>query len=230
MTFLELCERVAEESGGSGRAPASVTGQVSRQKKIVNWTRDAWTKIQNLHTHWFFRRGEFEGVLVPNSGSYTAASWNIPRFGDWLDTYGLNEPLSLYDPSIGQRDESKLNQLPWDRWKRRWDFGENDVNRPTEYAFTPAGGIRFGATPDAAYFVRGEYTKAPQILAANGDVPDMPEQYHDAIVRRAIMLMSEHDEAINALQLSSNEFRETLVTMEREQLPAFNSRAGRPLA
>lgn len=229
-TFLQLCVTLTEESGGAGRPPTSVVGQVGRQKKIVNWVRDAWVKVQNLSPYWRFLRGEFEKALTIGQTTYTADAWSIPRFGEWLGDYGRTRTMSLYDPAIGRADQAYLRQVLWDQWRARYDFGTHAAQRPSEYAIASDGGLRLGAKPDKPYLLRGEYRKTPQILAADNDVPDMPGRFHDIIVRRAIMLMAESDEGAAALSTSSSEYLELKAQMERELLPAFTVRSERPIA
>lgn len=229
-TFLQLCADLVRESGGSGRAPASVIGQAGRQEKIVGWVRTAWVLIQNLHPHWSFLRGEFTGTLVPGAATYTGASFNVSRFGGWIGGRAGFEPLSLYDPAVGRTDEAPIRQITYDAWRQRWDRGVHDDGRPIDYTIAPDGTIRFGPAPDLAYAIRGEYRKSPQRLAANEDVPDMPEQYHDIIVWRAIKLMADSDEAIAALNLANDKYLEQKATMERDLLPEFSARSLRPLA
>lgn len=225
-TFLELCTKLAEDSGGSGSAPTSVVGQIGRHKKIVGWVRDAWVSIQNLNPHWLFLRAEFQGTLSVGVNTYTSGSFGLTRFGAWAG----GRTVTLYDTTIGVDDEGHLRQVPFDDWDRRWNVRSHDANRPTEYTLAPDGSVRVGATPDAAYAIRGEYVKSPQVLAVNGDVPDVPARFHEIIKWRAMMLMSQHDEAIAALQMATNEYRELLTSLERDQLPILNARAGRALA
>lgn len=223
-TFLDLCIRLAEESG-TGYAPATVVGQTGRQKKVVNWVRDAWTKIQNARSDWRFLKSEFEKSITAGVSSYSATGWALSRFAEWAPGR-----LSIFDPDIGRADESPMTRLTYDHWRHRWDFGTHDRNRPTEYAYAPDETIRFGATPDQAYTVRGQYLKTAQLLAANADIPDMPERFHDAIVRRALMLMVEHDEGQVSLASAKQEYDEIRFQMERDLLPPISARAVAPIA
>jgi len=76
----------------------------------------------------------------------------------------------------------------------------------------------FGSRPDDDYTVRGEYWKLPQTLAANGDIPECPAQYHDIIVWRALQIMAEHDEAPSAIATANYNYKELLGDLERTQL------------
>lgn len=229
-SFLGLCEQLSRESGAVGRAPTAVTGQTGRQARVVGWVATAWTLIQNISQNWSFLQAEHAGTLVPGAATYTAASFNTPRFGDWLgDSYGRLS-VTLHDPAIGRGDERHLRQIGYDAWRDRWDFGAQAADRPTEYALAPDQSIRFGAAPDRPYALRFRYRKAPQLLAANGDVPDMPERFHDMIVWRAIMLMADHDEAPDALTLAGQKYRVALAQLMGQCLPAVDPRAGGPMA
>ena len=229
-TFLELCEDVARESGGTARAPTSVIGQTGRQQKIIEWVKTAWNLIQNLQSNWSFLRDEHTGTLVANSQSYSGASFSTTRFGEFMGDYGSYQPVTLYDTTIGRSDESALRLISYEVWKRRWDIGVHDATRPTEYTIGPDQELKFGAKPDKAYQIRFEYRKTPQALALNTDEPDMPLRFHDIIVWRAIMLMADHDEALNAMTIANGKYLELKASMERDLLPAFNMRSERPLA
>lgn len=229
-TFLELCEDVARESGGTARAPSSVIGQTGRQQKIVEWVKSAWNLIQNLQSNWSFLRAEGTGTLIANSQSYTGASFSLTRFGEFMGDYGSYQALTIYDSTIGRKDENALRLISYETWKRRWDMGEHDATRPTEYTIGPDQALKFGSKPDKAYLIRFEYRKTPQGLAANTDEPDMPTRFHDIIVWRAIMLMADHDEASNAMIMANGKYLELKASMERDLLPAFNLRSERPLA
>ncbi len=229
-TFLELCADVARESGGTGRAPASVIGQSGRQLKVTEWVKTAWTLIQNLQSNWSFLREDGTGTLAPNTTSYSGASFSLVRFGEFISDYGAYQPVTIYDPTIGRSDENALRPISYETWKRRWDMGVHDANRPTEYTIGPDQELKFGAKPDKAYPIRFEYRKSPQELAANADEPDMPARFHQIIVWRAIMLMADHDEAPNAMVMANGKYLELRASMERDLLPAFNLRSERPLA
>ncbi len=203
--------------------------QTGRQARFVGWVRTAWELIQNLSSDWSFLQGEHQSALAPNNQIYTDASFNVPRFGRWLGDNQRRRPISIYDPAIGRRDESELREITFDQWKARWDFGVHDASRPTEYAIAPDDTLRFGPTPDKAYAIRMRYMKTAQILAANDDKPDLPVRFHNIIVWRAIMLMSDHDEAGDALALAGVKYRETLNQLTHSCLPSFTTSGDGPL-
>lgn len=229
-TFLQLCADLARESGAIGAAPSAVTGQSGRQEKCVNWIINAWTLIQNENPDWSFLRGEFEDVLAPNTTSYTAASFNLDRFGEWLGDRPLGNgywyrPLTIYDAAYPERERT-LSEIPYEVWRVRYDRGVHDAQEPSNYSRAPDQSLRIGPKPDAAYVVRGEYRKSPQVLAANTDIPDLPERFHDVIWCRAIMLIAEHDESTSGVASAMNKYSSLMGAMQRDLLPKVTVRPG----
>jgi hypothetical protein len=190
-TFLQLCAKLAQESGAIGAAPSSVTDQSGRQKKAVDWVRDAWLAIQNDLPDADFLQAEFEGSLVAETLRYTGASLDITNFARWVGS------ISLY-PAGDQSQERELKPLRYDSWRRTFDFGTHDAGTPCYWAVDAGNQLCVGPKPDAAYVIRGFYRRTPQELAANGDIPILPERFHDAIVHRAHMMLAASDEAWDA--------------------------------
>lgn len=229
-TFLSLCSDVARESGGAGSAPVSVLNQTGRQAKIVQWVVEAWRDIQNERNDWSFLQGEWQGQLIIGSSTYTGASFNIDRFAAFVGDTPGNRPTTLYDPAIGVADEGCIHQMSFQTYRTVYGRGAQLQQRSTRYCLDPQGAIRFGSTPDKQYIVRGEYRKGPQILAADADVPDMPDRFHRRIVTRAIVLMAQHDEAPAALQIWGGHDLKLRIQMVNELVPDLDVRAEGPLA
>ncbi|WP_042700699.1 hypothetical protein [Azospirillum sp. B506] len=217
-TFLELCQAVARDSGTvSGAQPVSVTGQSGRLAKIVQFTAEAWTDIQNSRSAWAWMRKEFEVATIAGTAEYTAAAWNISDLAAWIIENGS---VTLYDQAIGSADEREITPISWDRYRVIYGRGAQVQQRPVACAIKPANGaLLLGPAPDSVYVVRGEYRAAPQLLASNTDVPAMPVRFHDAIKWRALQLLSEHDEAPTAIATAAANYRRVLGELERDQLP-----------
>lgn len=236
-TFLQLCARLTQRSGVIGAAPSTVTGQSGRQARCVDWIENAWELIQTSNPDWTFLRSTWSHALTINQTAYAAADLGITdRFGAWRGdrkaSLSLYRPTTIYDSTIGVADERPLRQLPFEAWLESFDRGAQVANRPVYYCIAPDQTIRFGPKPDKAYVCRGEYRKGPQILAADSDVPDMPADYHDLIVYRAMLLIDEDDEAPTPPGIARARIRhnELLFTLQRECLPKISSRGDGPLA
>ena len=223
-TFLGLAQKVGRESGTiSGNLPATATGQVGRLAKIVAYTADAWVYVQNSQRAWRFMRKEFSGNTTAGTARYTPASWTITDHLRWIHEY---DAVTLYLTATGVSDEGTISPIDWATWRRLYDRGTQVNGRPIGYAISPANEFCLGAIPDAAYTVRGEYYRNAQRLAADGDTPICPEDFHDVIVWRAIQLLVEHDEAPALLLGAANaKYRDLHGAMMRDQLntPAIGS-------
>lgn len=226
-TFLQLCQDTVQESGtaqGANR-PSAVTGQNGRLADFVRWVKDAWIDIQNQRTTWLWLQSEFEGQITSAASRYDAVTdFGLTRWAEWKthDKDGY-EAISIFKTSIGATDERRLIWRPWDEFNRTLLFGANRtrVDRPSHYTVDTSGKLTFWPAPDASYTVRGTYGKAPQVLAANGDTPEMPSRFHKLIVYRALLIGSRYDEALNQYPLWLMEDRKRLSELERDQLPAI---------
>jgi len=219
-TFLELCQRTALETGTlSGTQPAAVTGQTERLLKVVRAVERAWTDIQELHDNWRWMRTTIPAAAVTSSGTarYLPASWNITNLGRWLTEPKL---ISIYLTATGVADENSLRFISWSEWLQMYGKGSQTNARPVHYSISPANEFCPGQIPDASYTIKGEYQAAAVILAANGDIPGCPTQYHDIIMWRAVQLMAQHDEAAALLiGTAAAEYRTMLSNLRRNQLP-----------
>jgi hypothetical protein len=231
-TYLELVQDLARQSGtlAGGTTLASVSGVSGRADKLVNWIKRAWEDIQNQRTDWLWMNAEWTGTLSIGTRRYTAASFSLTRHRKWAGDTRFWQPLTIYDPAIGQSDETALTQIEWDTWRTKYDRATHDANRPVEYAISPAGELCFGPTPDKAYSARGEYLKSPQALSANSDTPELPSHLHQIIVHRAMVMMGGSDESPITIQTAQNEYRRLFVTLCEEQLPNISLERGNALA
>lgn len=231
-TYLQLSQKVARDSGTvSGTAPSAVTSQTGWLLKIVNWVADAWQDIQNAHDNWLWMMGEFSKTTTSGTARYTAAGWNISPFADWI----VDNPVtgefttSLYLTSTGVSDEGAIRLISFARWMSKYGRGTQTNGRPTEYAISPALEFCLGPIPDNTYTVKGRYRKGNSVLAANADTPEMPARFHDLVARRALELLSGHDESPIAFADSKVKKDSMFYALERDQIQKFNTDSG-PLA
>ncbi|PGH55890.1 hypothetical protein CRT60_21805 [Azospirillum palustre] len=227
-TFLELCQAVARDSGTvSGAQPVSVSGQSGRLAKIIQFTAEAWTDIQNSRSAWLWMRQEFQAVTIAGTAEYTSAAWNITDLAAWIVSDGS---VTLYDQAIGPADEREIAPISWGRYRVIYGRGAQVQQRPVACSVKPSNGaLLLGPVPDGVYVVRGEYRAAPQVLTANTDTPAMPVRFHDAIKWRALQLLAEHDEAPTAMATATANLRRVVGELERDQLPQI-AIGGGPLA
>lgn len=220
-TYLELVKKLASKSGSMDEdAIATVVGLTGRSRKIANWINEAYTNIQNWRRDWGWLTQDFTYDLLPGTNVYTPASFSLTRFATWSGDKDWYMPLTLFDPLLGDSDEHEIAQVGYQYWKTKWDRGDQtDWDRPIEWALTPKNEIVFGPTPDQTYTVRGTYVKGPQTLAANGDIPEMPERFHQLIVWEGLRLMMLDDGAYQEASFPTVEMATLRHELDIDQLP-----------
>lgn len=238
MDFLELARSARQWSSVSSAAISTVSNQTGKELDIVDAVNIAWERIQNLHATWNWMRAEFStpltAVTPPTEARYTATSFGITRFRDWVHDIGSGpnayKAFSLYLTATGLADEGILTETSFELWKNAYGRGVVQAKRPTIWAKAPDRRFCLGAPPNAAFTLKGEYWKSRQALAADAEEPEMPEDYHMAIVWLAVQILTEKDEsAQDVYDRAQRKYDELIFRLERDELPSLEI-GGRPLA
>ena len=201
-TFLQLCQQTAADSGtfpGATAVPTAVIGQDGRLLRVVNWVAEAYRRIQTKNANWRWMNKEFSGDTIATVQTYAASALGITtRFSNWIEpTEEDNDfPMTIFLKSAGDADEGPLVFVPWQTFYRRYLVGaaSRPDDKPNFITIDDQDKIRLSPTPDAIYTIRGLYHQAPQILAVDADIPEMPAQFHDLIKWRALDLLATFDE------------------------------------
>jgi hypothetical protein len=163
---------------------------------------------------------EFTAPLIIGQARYSAIDLGIiSRFGRWVHDRPGFPVLTLYDPAIGKSDEGKLVERGYDIWRAYYGRGEVDPNRPLDWAISNDQKLCFGPTTDAAYILSGEYRASLQTLTVDGDVPEMPEEFHNAIVYEAWRLMCVSDGDAVTIPATISDYRIVRSNLYRDFLP-----------
>lgn len=226
-TFLQLCQETCRECGiASGDAvPLAVTGQVGELDRIVNWVANSWTDIQNRHENWRWMRVGF--TLATSAADDTYAYTDcidditgiaIARFSKWHvdDPY---DPPKIYLTASGVSVEGWMTYWDWRAFKRIYKIGAQNDAEPSVITIDPQDNLVLGSQPDAAYTVSGDFQRGPQILAANGDIPDMPTKFHKLIVYEAMKHYALYESAQEVLTKADYYSKRLMRQLEAEQLP-----------
>lgn len=205
MNFLDLCQRLVQETGIADEGPATVTGQTGDMGRIVNWINDAWLKIQSIRAdwNWAWSTGTSTLTAATNTVTLPATVETIKRV------------------SIGQ---GFLQALDYN------DFADNyreiQNGDPSVYSIKPDGTLCFSSKPTENKTVSYESYATPVALVNNTDVPAMPERYHILIVYEALRCYAQFDEAPELEKRAFLYYEEMLADLERDQL----ARIGAPEA
>lgn len=218
MTFLELCQAVGTDSGLISRqnVPATVVSPVGKWAEIVSFTAEAWRDIQRSRQDWLFLTGEFSVALTIGKYSYLPSELGISsRFARFAHDRGGFQPMRLYETAMGEADNQNLSEIELEAWLMIYGRGAQTSQRPCEYAISKA--LYLGPIPDKAYTFKGWYHKAPQALALDADVPDLPEQFHEIIKWKAIMKVSGKDGAFTDRSVAQAEYSPLLRQLVNDQ-------------
>lgn len=220
-TFLELVNKVGRESGTISQQQELTTlaNVAGRQRRIADWTADAWKTIQRMRNDWTFRRAQFSAALITGQMRYTAAELAIADFGRWPGHADRWSRWSIYDPAVGKGDEIRLPPIRHEDWVNQFDMGVHDAQRPGSVSVGFDKALYVGPSPDKVYTLRGWYMREIQTLTADDDEPYISEEFHDAIVWRALMTLGEDDEAPFEVASSTGQFREFYGAMVKEFTP-----------
>jgi hypothetical protein len=222
-TFLELCQSVATESGtmtGGSASISTVVDATGRASKIIGWTRQAWLDIQNMRPSWKWMQAEFEAALTIGQSAYPVTSFSLTRVSRFIGD-NRSRRVSTYATAKGVSDEGFLQVIPITDYRPVYKVGaaRAEVGRPQVASIEDDGSLLVWPKPDVAHMIHGWYKKTPQTLAADGDIPEMPADYHQAIVWKALLLLAQYDEAMNQYPMWNTEFRRIIAQLDRDQLP-----------
>lgn len=185
MTYLELVKRLRSECGVAGDGPSTTVGQIREMQRLCNWIVQSWEEIQLETREFDFMRNNTTWDTVANQQTYIPTTdIGLTDFGSWKD-----DSFKAYLASAGVATEIALTQ-----YKSYADFrayyltGSRRLvtGRPMYITITPDRSLMLGFTPNDVYTCSAEYFRSPQTLAADADIPIMPQQYHMAIVYRAM--------------------------------------------
>ena len=190
MNFLQLAQRARQECGMAGTGPSTVVGQLGDLKRIVDWTASAWDDIQGRHNNWRWMRSLFTIDTTASVDSYAYGSFTdsrltgvITRFNHWWleDEYG-NSNVYRYLTSGGVSGQTYMVPISWASYRDLYKLRVQSNGIPHYVTVDPQNKLVIGPPPDGIYTISGEYQMSNQSLAADGDIPEMPVQYHMLIV------------------------------------------------
>ena len=193
MNYLAIVQSLHYEAKLAGSPPSAVTSQTGRDADLVRWVAEAYNDIQRENDgKWKFLRGDWYLDTIADTASYvsTASVYDtddvalITRFRSWsLDD---REPPMIYLSADGKATERNLFVDTWDHFHQTYVRATHTSGYPGSITTKYNDKLFLGPTADAVYRVTGNYWKSNQALAADGDIPEMPVDYHMAIVYRAI--------------------------------------------
>lgn len=221
-TFLQLVRDVARECRFSGSGgPSTVLNQTGQMNRAVNWVKNAWIELQNEQPNWRWMRSEFSISTVADTDAYAYSdatdsidSATIERFARWW-----TDDFQIYLTSAGIGTRHSIPYLDFRQWRQIYLTGNQTSQYPAIISIDPRNKIRLGPPPNDIYAVTGEYQKSAQVLAADADVPEMPTQFHQLIVARALMRYAGNSAAPEVYATAQDVENLLLPSLIADQLP-----------
>src|SRR3990167_2117864 len=226
-TYLSGSVDLRRECGMSGTGPAAVTGQTGDMERIVEWYAQAYTEIQNRHQDWLWLRSTFTVDTTASDDTYaygdvtdSRLSALITRFRRWwlYDVDGFPNVRS-YLTSGGVSGEKYLLPLPWAAFRDLYKRGTQTNNAPVHITVDPQRNLVLGPKPNGIYTITGEYQMSAQVLAADGDTPEMPSDYHQLIVYEAMKKYGGFNSAPDVSSRGITDGNKLLRQLESNQRP-----------
>lgn len=226
-TYLSGSVDLRRECGMSGTGPAAVTGQTGDLERIVEWYAQAYTEIQNRHQDWLWLRSTFTVDTTASDDTYaygdvtdSRLSALITRFRRWwlYDVDGFPNVRS-YLTSAGVSGEKYLLPLPWAAFRDLYKRGTQTNNAPVHITVDPQRNLVLGPKPNGIYTITGEYQMSAQVLAADGDTPEMPSDYHQLIVYEAMKKYGAFNSAPDVSSRGITEGNKLMRQLEGNQRP-----------
>ncbi len=118
-------------------------------------------------------------------------------------------------------DPTPLNFIAWDNWVQSFENQEGAAyGCPQYFTITPEGLYDFYPRPDKFYVLRFYYQKSIQDLTLYTDTPtDLPADYHNAIVWRAVMYYADGDDKDMLWRKARRRFEFYKKRLEENQMP-----------
>jgi hypothetical protein len=215
MTFLELCQSLAQEADINGGAtlPTTVAGQTGELRRVVDWVKQSWRSIQGKrHWDWMWQRP----TLTMLAGTSSLAG-TIPEERYLKDR--------LYVPTAGQLGRFP-EFMPWDMFTKMYPFIQPGPTFSV-WSIAPDHSIRVDVQVTADVDFNVERYALPTELTADSDVPGLPSDLHMLIVWRALVKYANFDGAGDQRTTAIEEFNEMEAQLVERCLPGW--RLGAPL-
>jgi hypothetical protein len=227
MNRLQLAQRLQLECGVSGTLSTTLS-QTGSLGRVVAWVDTAWTEIQSRHDDWEFLRSSnllgsgISFATVAGQASYPLGTGvgtcgvTSANFGEWD-----RETFRNYTTSVGTPNEMFLDYIPYDVWRDAYMLGamRSVQTRPVAFSIGPDKSICLGPPPNDLYTVTGDYYRAPSAMAADTDSPTgFPNQYHMAIVYKAMEFYGGYESAPEVLQRGAQGFNDLIRGLEADYL------------
>ena len=219
MNRLELAQTLRSDAGISGGDDTTIAPS-GEWADVVRWVDRAWKDIQVRHRGtWNWMRKSVQFNTIANQKEYDpeGAPMSLTNFGNWVP-----HSFRVYQ---GGEIGNQLDLVHWqsyDAFRRSYLLGSLAAvaSRPNDVVISPNKSVILYPTPfDTTFTVTADYYSKPQVLTLDMDTPDMPEEFHELILYRALMFSAQVEGAADNYSIGEKEFKQMYAQLLVDQLP-----------
>jgi hypothetical protein len=234
-TYLQLCQDTAKQCGIATAGLTTVVGQTGQLLQLCEWVRDAYIELQ-AEKDWRWLRKKFTLATVDGTDTYAFGSCvdvetglAIDRFKSWKIDDSLNPP-TIYLTTAGVAGQIWLTYTNWDYFEALYHTGslQSSTAFPVHVTEDPDHDLVLGITPNDIYTLTGTYYRAPQELALDADVPEMPPEFHRLIMYEAMMFYADFENADEVERRATRGIKRLGPSLRRKEGPRI--RLGKAMA
>lgn len=226
MNWLQLAQAVKRESGlGMESTIVSYATAQNDNARFFQWAQWAARDLTLQREDWRWRRGSATLASTTNQTN-TATDFGLTDFASWKAQTKEYRP-SAYRVSDGVSTERELTFMSYELFRKNFILGAQVPGTVQCWSISPADELLLGPTPDAAHFVRADYTKTYVEMTGDTSTPAMPERFHMLIVWRALMEYGGFDAAGEVYQRAERNYTLGWPQLAKAQLeqPSLNARS-----
>lgn len=164
-------------------------------------------------------RATLDATLTPGQQTYLAADLGAADFRRWRPEDSTYSPGAYIDGAPNTLWD--LSYWNLDAFRHQFIYKQLGRTTPMAWTWDEANRLLIGPAPALAYRLRIAYWTKYTELAADGDTPNMPEEFHMLLVWAALIDVATEDAAPEILAKAQNNhaaLRSRLV-MDQARLP-----------
>lgn len=200
-TFLQLSVELRVLTGVQGTGPTDVSTATGMELKLVNYIKNAWIDIQSHPKKWKWMWGPYyQSGTTPLQ---TAAATNDYVINS-VDAVVIKS-FKSYLTATGTTDRQRMTYRGYRKFENSYGVVSADDDRPLVATRLPNGKIRLHPQPSGIYSIEFDYYKTPQVLAVDGDIPEMPTEFHQLIVYEAMKRFGKAEDSPEVIAFGEQE-------------------------
>lgn len=205
MTRLELVQELVQLTGIASSGPSTTLSQVGGYGKAVRYIDMAYEEIQTMYGDWDF---------LWDTATITTVSGTA--------TYDGEADLGVWDTRTITYDGTPMTVIPW----KAYEAESLSNAAPEACVIRPDNKLLVLPTPNDAYEISYSYYKVPDVMAADGDEPLIPERYQRVIIGRALILFGNYELAEEAKIQGQELYQVYMRNLKDNQLSRRRNTAG----